>query len=578
MKTHKRWAAGLLALGLVLSACGDADDDTGDEPTDAGTSTATETTTDMDTGTASPAAGGDGEAVSTVSHEGGCTEDYPGKIGSIEATDTHEVVFNLCSPDPAFLQKIAFVVFGVQPSEHINESGGAPLENPVGTGPFVLDNWNRGSEITFSANQDYWGEAPGYSNLVFRWAQESAQRITEVQSGNADYGTNLSAPDYEIVEGDDNLVLLEDQNPNIFYMGFTNTHAPFDNVDVRRAIAMGIDREQIVEDFYPTGSTVPDFFTPCSIENACEGEAWYDFDAQAARDLLADAGLEDGFDTTIYLRDVFRVYLPEPQTIAQEIQTQLAENLNINADIQVQESGAFIEAASAGELDGIHLLGWGADYPHVTNFLDYHFAGNDQFGEDYPEIVETLAEGAATIDPAEAQPIYEEANNQIREQVPMVPIAHGAAANFANASLENASVPPFGAPQFDSMVPSDDDLVFIQNAEPISLYCSDESDGESLSACEQVIEGLYQYDNDGEAVPALAEECTPNEDGTVWTCTLRQGVTFHDGSEFEATDVVTSFAAGIDASSPNHVGNTGGFEYYTYLWGGLMNAPPAEDG
>ena len=102
----------------------------------------------------------------------------------------------------------------------------------------------------------------------------------------------------------------------------------------------------------------------------------------------------------------------------------------------------------------------------------------------------------------------------------------------------------------------------------------DESDGESLRACEQVTEALYTYEINGTAVqPALAESCTPNEDLTVWTCVLRQGVTFHDGSSMDANDVVASWAAGIDASNANHIGNTGAFEYYSYLFDGLMNLP-----
>ena len=81
----------------------------------------------------------------------------------------------------------------------------------------------------------------------------------------------------------------------------------------------------------------------------------------------------------------------------------------------------------------------------------------------------------------------------------------------------------------------------------------------------------YAIDS-GEVVPELATGCTSNEDSTVWTCTLREGVTFHDGSTFDANDVVASWAAGIDASNPNHIGNTGAFEYYSYLFDGLMNA------
>jgi len=118
-------------------------------------------------------------------------------------------------------------------------------------------------------------------------------------------------------------------------------------------------------------------------------------------------------------------------------------------------------------------------------------------------------------------------------------------------------------------------VVLTQGAEPIGLYCADETDGESLRACEQAMEGLYAYEVNGTDVkPALATGCEANEDGTVWTCALREGVTFHDGSTFEAEDVVLSFAVQWDAAHPLHKGNTGIFEYWAGLWGGNLNPPP----
>jgi peptide/nickel transport system substrate-binding protein len=74
-------------------------------------------------------------------------------------------------------------------------------------------------------------------------------------------------------------------------------------------------------------------------------------------------------------------------------------------------------------------------------------------------------------------------------------------------------------------------------------------------------------------LPHAGDCCESNEDATVWTCNLREGVLFHDGSSLDANDVVASWAAGIDASNPYHVGNTGGFDYYAYLWDNLMNLP-----
>jgi peptide/nickel transport system substrate-binding protein len=502
--------------------------------------------------------------------------DYGGKVKEIAAVDEFTVKFSLCKPDPAFMAKIAFIPFAIQPKEWIEQTGGTGeiLEKPIGTGPYTLDSWNRGDSVVFKAFDGYWGEKAKNETLVFRWATEGAARLLELQSGTVDYITNVSPDDYQTVEDDPNLQLLPVPNPNVLYLAMTNTFEPFDNVKVRQAIAMGIDRQRIVDNFYATGSLVPSHFTPCSIPNGCAGDAWYDFDVDAAKALLAEAGFPDGFKTSIYYRDVFRGYLPEPGLVAVEIQTQLKENLGIEAKVVVMESGEFIDESTGGRLDGFYLLGWGADYPHATNFLDFHFgAENPQFGDPHPEIYEALEKAAQIGIPADAEALYTEANNAIRELVPMVPIAHGAAADAALKSLGGAYAPPFGATMYSLVDSGKDTVVRMQNAEPISLYCSDETDGESLAPCWQILEPLFRYKTDsGDVEPALATACEPNADLTVWTCTLRKGVKFHDGSDFDANDVIASWGAGIDASNPNHVGNTGAFEYYSYLWDGLMNA------
>ncbi len=141
---------------------------------------------------------------------------------------------------------------------------------------------------------------------------------------------------------------LTAQRSTFFTSRMNNTFTPFDNELVRQAIAMGIDRQRLVDNFFPVGSEVASHFTPCAVTNACAGEAWYEFDPVKAKELLAEAGYADGFDTTITYRDVVRGYLPQPGVVAQDIQAQLKENLNINAEIVVMESGAFLDANGQG--------------------------------------------------------------------------------------------------------------------------------------------------------------------------------------------------------------------------------------
>ncbi len=566
----------LVAVSLLAAACAPKPTPTAaptkapatEAPTAAPTAAPTEATPPPKV----PIATYDGKSLSVPDCE------YDGEFKSIEATDPSTVTFTLCRPDPAFLSKIAFSVFGIWPKEWLEKTAGAEkrtsegLEHPVGTGPYMIKEWKRGESITFVKNPNYWDAAKvvGADTLVFRWQSESAARLLELQSGTVDGIDNVGPSDFETVKNDPNLALAVRPPLNVFYVGITNTFKPFDNIKVRQAIAMGLDRKRIVDTFYPPGSEVASHFTPCAISNGCVGDPWYDFDPAKAKQLLAEAGFPDGFKTKIFYRDVVRGYLPEPGRVAEEIQAQLKQNLNIDAEIVVMESGAFIEASGNGQLDGLYLLGWGADYPHITNFLDFHFSkDNKQFGEQSPTYYEKLAEGAKIADPKQAEPIYVEANNAIREFVPMVPIAHGGSATAYRKDVTNPQASPLSNELFAFSKPNGrDTFVWMQNAEPISLFCADETDGESLRACEQVIEALYSYEINGTAVqPALAESCDPNADLTVWVCKLRQGVKFHDGSDFDAEDVVATFNMGLNPGSPTHVGNTNIWEYYSYLWG-----------
>jgi len=402
-------------------------------------------------------------------------------------------------------------------------------------------------------------------------------------------GFTLVGPnDFKTVSDDASLLLApapEGQALNTLYLGMNHDKAPWDKLEVRKAVALALDRKRIVDNFYPAGSEVADYFTPCAIKYGCAGDKWFTSgDAasiQQAKDLLTQAGFPNGFKTKIEYRNVFRGYLPQPPVVAQDVKEQLAA-IGIDATVNEVDSGTFIGNANAGKLDGLFLLGWGADYPEVTNFLDYHFGSGctAAFGKCMPEISGPLGQGNSTTDDAARTAAYTEANNQIQALVPMVPIAHGQYANAYLAGTEGAQVSAISTEVMWGMKPpasfsTPDTVVFMQNAEPIGLYCADETDGESLRACEQSMEGLYGYAVGGTDVePSLATSCDPNTDGTVWTCKLRQGVTFHDGSTFEAQDVVTSFAVQWDEGNPLHKGNTGIFEYWGGLWGGNLNHVP----
>ncbi len=572
------------ALALIVGACGSDDNSSdGGTPDSAAPADSTDTTDapSVDTsdsgGDVTTAPSGDFTPMSVSAPD--C--DYGGLFDTIEALDELTVQFTLCRPDVAFESKVAFSAFGIFPDEVLEEtSGGGPelFENPIGTGPYKMEQWDRGNQLVLTANQDYWGDAAAADTLVFRWSEEAAQRLVELQAGTVDGIDNPGRDDFEVIANDSDLQLLDREGTNIFYVGFNRDIAPFDNEQVRQAVGMGIDRQRIVDAFYPPGSTVADQFLPKSIFGFTDEPTWYDYDPEAAKAMLAEAGFPDGFEVDLSYRDVVRSYLPSPSTVAVDIQDQLAA-LGITVNINVMESGAFIDAANAGEVP-FYLLGWGADYPDATNFLDFHFGAgaSPQFGAGFEDIQTLLTEAGSIADADERLSIYEEATGLIKEHVPMVPVAHGGSGTAYRADVTNAQASPLGNERFSVMDPGGrDTFVWMQNAEPIGLYCADETDGESLRACEQINESLLAYEVGGTAVEAsLAESWESNDDGTVWTFTLRPGVMFHNGNPLDANDVVATFVAQWDAASPLHTGRVGDFTYFGADFGAFLNAPEGD--
>lgn len=339
---------------------------------------------------------------------------------------------------------------------------------------------------------------------------------------------------------------------------------------------MAFDKQRIVDLYYPPGSVAAEQFVPKELDpgfsKTGEGAKWYAYDPAAAKALLAEAGYPDGFDVNLSYRDVVRVYLPNANTVGQEIQAQLAE-IGVRVTLDKRESGPFLEAAAKGELP-FFILGWGWDYPDATNFYDVFFASNSvRFGNEWPELIKEINAAAVLSDPVARQGHYDVVAALVKEYVPVVPMAHGSAAHAFSATVGNVNIGPLNE-NFEQMTTDSGQIVWINSAEPISLWCGDETDGETLRACEQVYDSLLGYEfGSTRTIPALAETWEVSDDLTEWTFSLRKGVTFHNGATFDANDVVATFLAQWDAKDVNHKGNSGTFEYFTNFFTQFLNAP-----
>ena len=518
--------------------------------------------------------------------------DYGGNLRSVEAVDELTVVVTLCNPDAIFDQEMASLGMSIHPSEYLEATGGTGdlLTHAIGTGPLKLVNWDQGNEIVFERFDDYWGETSIEQTVILRWNSEAAARATELRAGTIDGMKFANPDDIPVFRADPNFHLLDIPPLTGVYVAMSNFFEPLNDVRVRTAIAMGINRQRIVDNFFPPGSPLTSDFVPPAVFGHMSESGVPGYDGEAAKALLEEAAADLGFslplDTvvdsrtgearalTLTWRDVVRGYLPNPGIIANDIQVQLAE-IGVMADVQVVESGAFIASSLSGN-EPLHILGWHADFPDASNFLTCcHGPNLPQMGSPYPEIYEPLIAAGQVLDPASRLELFRQVADGMASAVPWVPFGHASSADVWQARMIGIHPGVLDGTEVFSQIedPDDDNVIYMQNAEPISLYCNDTFDGESFRACHQVNEALLDFSLGGvDVIPGLAESWSVSDDGLVWTFNLREGVLFHDGSTFDANDVVTTWQASGDCTSPLHTGTGEGFAIYLTIFQEFINS------
>ena len=287
---------------------------------------------------------------------------------------------------------------------------------------------------------------------------------------------------------------------------------------------------------------------------------------------MAGTACATGCDVQLSYRTVVRPYLPAPDKVATDIQAQL-KPIGINVTLKPMESGAFLDQEESGGT-AFFLLGWIDDYAGATDILDPNLGSATKgFGNPYDDINKEISAAASIVDSTQRQAHYDKVNQLLQQHVPEVPLTHATSACAYKASVKGDQCSPLTDEYFQYIDNGTDQVVWIGNGEPLSMWCADEEDGETFRICIQIYDALYNYEQNGvKPVPGLATSYEASPDATVWTFHLRQNVKFSDGSAFNANDVVSNFDAWWDAKNPDHKGRLGNWTYFGAFFGAQLNA------
>ena len=296
----------------------------------------------------------------------------PSLLKSVERLDDFTVRITLNRPEAPFLSDLAMEYAGIQSREYADAmlKAGAPEkidQEPIGTGPFYLVQYQKDAIIRYKAFADYWAGKAKIDDLIFAITPDASVRWAKLQKGECHVMPYPNPADLDAMRKDRNIVILEQPGLNIGYLAYNTTRKPLDDVRVRKALNMAINKQAIIDAVYlssgiPAKNPIPP--TMWAYNDDIKDDP---YDPDAAKKLLAEAGYGDGFATDLWAMPVQRPYNPNARRIAELMQADLAK-IGVQAQIKSYEWGEYRKRVQNGEHMMVQL-GWTGDNGDPDNFL-----------------------------------------------------------------------------------------------------------------------------------------------------------------------------------------------------------------
>ena len=350
-----------------------------------------------------------------------------GRVSAFEVVDSHTLRLRMPEPFAPVLAHLTHSSTAIQSPAAIRRLGAGYRDNPVGTGPYKFDRWQKGQFVELVRNDEYWGKKPAIERLRFLAVPEATTRIALVETGQAHVAVRVPPQDVQRLNARPDIDVVTTPSVRTIFLYFNHTKKPFDDVRVRKAINHAINKEEIVKFVlggFGRASDAP--ISPGIFGYTKVGS--YEYNPNLARQLLAQAGFNAQNPLRFTLHSPNGRYLQDIR-VAEAVQSQLRA-VGVQAQIQTLEWGAYLAATNQprerNEIQ-VAMLGWGtvtgdADYglfglfhssQHAPNGFNRGFYSN-------PRLDRILEQARIATNPQARQQLYASAMQIIYNDVPWV--------------------------------------------------------------------------------------------------------------------------------------------------------------
>ena len=385
----------------------------------------------------------------------------PSLIAGIEALDDMTVMISLTRPEAPFLADLALPFNAILSAEYANAmmAAGTPEKldlQPIGTGPYAFTDFRRNVAVRYRAFAGYWRGPQPIDTLVFSITPTAAARLTKLKAGECHIAAFPAPSDAGEIGADNDLRLMTLGGFNIGYLAMNTDRPPFDDVRVRRALNLAIDRESILSEIFAG--------TGIAAKNPLPPVLWaYDdaisaipYDPKEARRLFEEAGITHGLDVDLWYMPVSRPYNPNGRRMAEMIAADL-EPLGIRLDLKTADWDVYREKLQNGETT-LSLYGWTGDNGDPDNFMHTLLSctaarrGGNNIARWCDKTFDGLVTAAkTTADQSDRKRLYDKAQEVFHQKLPWVPIAHSIFMAATRAKVRNFVMDPLGYYQFEGV-------------------------------------------------------------------------------------------------------------------------------
>lgn len=359
-------------------------------------------------------------------------------IEEIVIENDHLVHFHLNTPNVFLLNNLARM--NVVPA-HDGEREDF-RQNPIGTGPYMLESWTRDDEMLLAAFNDYWGGEPKLPYVSFRPIPEASTRLLAFEAGEIDvYQGGLVTRELPRLEDDDNVVVERTPGTGYAYLGFNTKVGPLAEKEVRQAMSHVINRDAIVQRVMNGVGTPGVSPIPPNLPWFTDDVMDLSYNPEKAREMLEAAGVTD-LTLRLYTNEN-----PDRIRIAEILQHEAAQ-IGIEIDVTIEEWGAYLSRIQDTEDYDIFILGWGGQLdPDRAMYRQFHTDGGSNYTYFSHERLDELLDKGRTVPPdtQESIDLYQEAQRIIVEYAPYGFINYTEEVLLRHPNIEGVHVHPYSA-------------------------------------------------------------------------------------------------------------------------------------